>query len=80
MNSGPFYEGLKTYFNITHGANKFIEITYLTTEKVAIDIIKFDDWLHKQIGNYEEKEGLSMKEVISKYYGGSAASFIQNIL
>ena len=80
MNSKPFYDGMKKHFNITKGGNKFLDSAYLSIGKVSIHIVKFDGWLHEQIGSYEEEEGLSMKEAISKYYGEPAASFIQNLI
>ncbi len=80
MNSQPFFRGLKKHFNITKGANEYLCPTSLITGKVSIDTIKLDDWLHKQVGDYEKEEGLSMKESLSKYYGEAAASFVENMI
>ena len=48
-------------------------------KRLTIDIFKFDDWLHKQHGDYE-KDGLSMSGVITKYYGKEANEFINSFL
>ena len=79
MDNTLFYSGLKKYFNITK-PNEFLDITMLSLGKVCIDSFAFDDWLHKKHGEYEIDEGLSMKEAISKYYGKSAASFIERMI
>lgn len=45
---------------------------------VVIDIIKFDQWLHKEIGNYED-DGMSLGEAVSEYYGDDAAILIDEL-
>lgn len=45
---------------------------------IVIDIVKFDQWLHKEIGNYED-EGMSLCEAISEYYGDDAAMLIDEL-
>ena len=79
MDNKSFFNGLKKHFNITT-PNKFLDITMLSVGKVKVDVFAFDDWLHNKHGEYEIDEGLSMKEVISKYYGKSAASFIEKMI
>lgn len=44
-----------------------------------IDIVKLDDWLHRQMGPYEKK-GLSMREAIIKKFGKRAAAFVMHAL
>lgn len=46
---------------------------------VVIDIIKFDKWLHKKHGNYE-KQGMSMKDCIIKFYGKEGDEIISNMI
>lgn len=60
---GPFYDGLIS----------------VMSKKITIDICKFDDWLHKKYGEYEN-EGLSMSAVILKHYGSEANEFIESLI
>jgi len=77
MNSRPFFNGMKEHFGITKEANTFLDATMLALGKVSIDMLQLDFWLHEQVGEYEKKEGLSMKEAISKYYGERAVDFVE---
>ena len=45
---------------------------------VIIDIVKFDKWLHKTVGNYED-EGLSLSQAVSEYFGDEAALLIDDL-
>jgi len=47
--------------------------------KPILDIYKFDDWLHCQFGEYEEK-GKSMYDVIAANYGETVAMQIKELL
>ena len=77
MNSRPFFDGMKEHFGITKEANTFLDATMLALGKVSIDMLQLDFWLHEQVGEYEKKEGLSMKEAISKHYGERAVDFVE---
>lgn len=52
-------------------------LIWVATRKVSIDVIKLDDWLHKQYGNYEENRGLSMKELLAVEFGEQTAKFVE---
>lgn len=44
-------------------------------QRITIDVVKFDNWLHIKHGDYESK-GLSLKDVIISNYGIEAYNFI----
>ena len=48
----PFYDGLVS-----------VALGYLN-----IDILKFDEWLHKKHGNYEDS-GKSRNDIVREHYG-----------
>ena len=48
-------------------------------QKFQIDIVKFDDKLHRKLGDYEEK-GLSMRDIIKKTYGDKGVKLIEELL
>jgi len=48
-------------------------------KRYSIDIIKFDDWLHKEHGYNEEIHG-SIKDFITNCFGKDACSFIESLL
>lgn len=74
-------QGLRHYFKIYSNTQNYLCIVSTMMAKEAkIDIIKFDDWLHKQFGEYEEKEKISMKQLIQREYGKKAVSFIEKLL
>jgi len=60
---GQFYDGLMSVFS----------------RSLKIDMFKFDDYLHKKHGQYEN-EGLSMNTAIIKYYGKPAKDFIESLI
>lgn len=48
---------------------------------MSLDIVLLDEWLVKELGfDYNTKEGISMEEAISKYYGEDAVTFIKNAI
>lgn len=60
-------------------AMKFIDpLMTVATKRYNINIIAFDDYLHKQ--GYTEEEHGSMKEYISLTYGKDAVKFIIGLL
>ena len=71
---------MKSFFGIK-AANRFIDptITQLSG-KIALDLFALDDYLHAKHGGYEAEQGISMSELITKEYGASANSFIDQML
>lgn len=55
----PFYDGLVS----------------LATNRLWIDIVKFDEWLQKKHGNYED-DGKSMMDVIREHYGDKGVELV----
>lgn len=47
--------------------------------KFQIDIIKFDDVLHRKFGDYEER-GLSMRDIIKREYGEAGINLIEQLI
>ena len=71
---------MKNYFGIK-AANKFIDTTMTQIfDRIVLDIIAFDDFLHEKHGEYEEEQGISMSELITKEYGAAANSFIDQMI
>lgn len=46
---------------------------------VVIDMLKFDEWLHNQVGDYED-DGLNFSQVIKNKYGSDALNFVTKII
>jgi len=75
-----FCKQMERHFEIKSAALKFIDDLTATTQRSAIvDLVKFDEWLHKQHGNYEADYGLSMAELVKTRYSQSAHDFLLNI-
>lgn len=55
----PFYDGLVS----------------VATKQLWIDVLKFDEWLQKKHGNYED-EGRSMNDVIREHYGDKGVKLV----
>ena len=47
--------------------------------KFQIDIIKFDDFLHRKYGDYE-KENLSMRDIIKREFGDAGLNLIEQLI
>ena len=75
MTIQQFHKGLQNYFKIKN-PNSYLEKCLLPFRIVTIDLLKFDDWLHDQIGNYE-KCGMNMQEAITANYGKDAACWVK---
>ena len=71
---------MKSYFGIK-AANKFIEpvISHLSG-RIVLNIIALDAFLHEKHGEYEEEQGISMSELITKEYGVRANNFVEQML
>jgi hypothetical protein len=59
----PFYDGLAT----------------IVFQAIKIDILLFDEWLHKMYGDYED-EGKSMQDIVIEHYGYKADELINELL
>ena len=74
-----FHKGMKGYFRIPRPQD-YLDRDLVQLRLVRIDLLKFDDWLHGVVGNYEEDEGLSMEEALDKYFGVEASHFIKSLI
>jgi len=54
------------------------DMTVLTL-KPALDVFRFDEWLHSKYGAYED-EGLSMFDVLKKNYGEEIALKVKGLI
>lgn len=59
----PFYDGIMS----------------VVSKHLVMDIVKFDDWLHNQFGDYEDK-GQSMKDIVLEKYGEDAEKLILSLI
>ena len=78
LNPSSLYEGLRNHFGINN-PQKYLCKTSLLTGETRIDILKFDEYLHKVHGDYEY-ENLNMSMLIEQEYGGEAHSFVARYL
>ena len=65
------------YFNVKFSLFWDRMMSMLTME-VKIDVLKFDDYLHREFGDYE-KDGKSMNMIIEEKYGKEALEFIHEL-
>jgi hypothetical protein len=72
---------MQKHFGIpTADAGKFMDPIFIQLAKeVKLDVLFFDDWLHRQHGEYEA-DGLSMEEAIDKFYSVDATLFVKSFL
>ena len=49
------------------------------TNTFQVDLIKFDDILHRKFGDYEG-QGLSMKDIIKREYGDAGINLIEQLI
>ncbi len=47
--------------------------------KICIDIIKFDERMHQEWGDYESK-GESLSDCIAEHYGQEAVAFLDKLI
>lgn len=59
----PFYDGVVSVF----------------FKCLILDILKFDDWLHSQFGQYEDT-GKSMRDIVLEKYGEDAFRLIKSLI
>jgi hypothetical protein len=75
MTIQEFHKAMRDLFEIQNPGD-YLEECLLPFRIVTIDIIKFDDWLHEQVGNYEAK-GMNMEEAITAKYGKIASTWVK---
>lgn len=75
---GHAKEQFRKYFGIDIG-NFRDNVMTVANKGITIDSILFDEWLHKQFGDYESA-GLSMNELIELKFGKSAGVFFKRLL
>lgn len=71
-------DNLLGYFNI-RAMNFIDEKTSILFKRYALDIFKFNKWLHKEHGYEEEKHG-SIKDFITLKFSKEAKDFIEQII
>ena len=70
-------ELFRKHFGVGLGA--FIDnIMCVITARVKIDIVLFDDWLHKKFGDYESKK-LTMRQLVLQEFGELASELLDKI-
>jgi hypothetical protein len=78
MGPQEYFKKMRDHFNIEDPDNYFDQF-YLRNREIKIDIIKFDNWLHGAIGNYEEHD-MDMGDALTHFYGSDACYFIKCLL
>ena len=71
-----FTKQLNDNFNIHNGHAYLDARLMILTRQLELDVLKLDDLLHERHGNYEQKLGLSMSELINQKYGSTANTFV----
>jgi len=65
------------YFNVSF--RMFYDgLISVMSKRLVIDILKFDNWLHSQFGNYEDNK-TSMKDIIISKFGKEACELIESL-
>ena len=78
MTPQRFYAGMREHFPGLDPADYMDELL-VRLGQCKIDVIKLDDHLHAEHGQYEE-QGLSMAELVAREYGEPAAEFVHSCL
>lgn len=58
---------------------RFVLTEFLLLQVVAIDIIKFGDWIEAKFYN-GYMDGVSIKETVSKHYGERGLKLIEDLM
>lgn len=75
-----FCAGLKKHFKIAV-PNDFLDRTFLPLKIVSLDILLFDDLMHKRHGDYDEgNEAISLKDLVEREYGVEASKFVESAI
>ena len=73
-----YHKKMREYFQIENPGD-YLDQLWIYKREVRIDIIKFDEWLHEQLGEYDAVD-VSMSDALTRSYGEDACSFIRNLL
>ena len=77
MKFQEFVKGMDRHFGIRSGVQEYVDtMVSAIADKILMDIVKFDEWLHEQHGEYEKEKGMSMAELLKKEYGQAAHDFV----
>jgi hypothetical protein len=79
MTIQEYHKKMKDFFDIAE-PGEYLDPLELMKKKIKIDIVKFDDWLHDRVGEYESGERLNMKDALTLHYGAEASQFIGLLL
>ena len=80
MDKENFMLSMKIHFGLDKKeAHKFIDhLMFLADKGFKLDLMKFDNFLHKKFGEYEEEKNFSMKDLIEAKYGEAAVHFVES--
>ena len=78
MGPQEYFKKMKDFFDISK-PQQFYDPLFLRHGKIRLDVVKFDDWLHEKVGNYED-DGKNMKDAIIENFGVDAGFFIEILL
>ena len=75
-----FRRKMKKYFPMLP-AGEYIDVQMVALKKEChIDVMKLDDWLHQEFGEYEELYEISMFECIWLFVSEDAARWVRSAL
>ena len=78
MSPQEYFKKMRDFFDIPN-PQQFFDPVFLRHKKIRLDIIKFDDWLHEKVGDYED-DGKNMKDALIENFGVDASLFIGTLL
>jgi len=78
MTIQAFYKGMKEHFDIMN-PGVFLDDLHLLQKRVKINLLKFDEWLHEEVGEYEE-QSMNMGDALTYYYSPEASYFVESLL
>jgi hypothetical protein len=80
MTIHEFRKGFKKFFPELD-AGKYIDKSLLSEPPhVFIDLMAFDDWLHRKFGDYEQKRRCSMSDILEKEFSKEAMLFVKEAI
>ena len=74
-----FHKKMSDFFDIANPGD-YLDPLWLMKKEVRIDLMKFDEWFHKEVGEYEQEGGFNMKDALTVYYGAEASQFIGSLI
>lgn len=72
-----FERGLRSHFGIVKWMLYVDHEIWVFSRNYVINVVKFDEWLHEQFGNYEKDRKMSAYEVIEAEYGLAAKEWLK---